>query len=65
MASKLAALVAPQLHLHLWCLAAKEVIISHLKRKLSNLEAAALTQQSHTPENHAPSMVQQMQAGSR
>ena len=48
-----------------WSPAAKEVIINHLKRKVTNLEAAALTQPSHTPENHAPSNVQQMQAGSR
>lgn len=56
------------LHLHfciLGCHAAKEVIITYLKRKLSSLEAAALTQQSLTPENQPPSSVPHKQAGSR
>lgn len=56
------------LHLNfstLCCPAAKEVIITYLKRKLSSLEAAALTQQSLTPENQPPSSLPKKQAGSR
>lgn len=54
-----------QLSFALCCLAAKEVIINHLKRKLSNLEAMASTQESQTPENQPPSSGYRKQAGHR
>lgn len=46
-------------------LEAKEVIINHLKRKLSNLEAMASTQESQTPKNQPPSGGYRKQAGNR
>lgn len=57
-------LVAHQLqHPLLSC--SEEVIINYLKRQLSSLEAAALTQQPLTPENQPPSSLPHKQAGSR